>query len=84
MWIEIFLMVLLAGLSAVLCLTGIISWKRTGSLKIGLVAVALFIFMIKGIYMSYYGIAGGVSLEPAELLLMDVLVVGMLYFSVLK
>ena len=82
--LEIFLMVLLAGLSAVLALIGFISWKRSGSLKIGLVAIALLIFAVKGSYMAYNAVSSGVLMESTGLLLMDVLVVGLLYLSVLK
>ena len=84
MMTEVFLMVLLAGLSAVLSVAGLISWKRSGSLKIGLVATALLIFTLKGVYLSYMALSQSVLLESLPLLLMDVIAVGLLYLSVLK
>ena len=84
MMTEVFLMVLLAGLSAVLSLIGLISWKRTRSLKIGLVALALLFFTVKGLYMSFAAISSGEILENLPLLIIDVSAVGLLYLSVLK
>ncbi len=84
MMTEVFLMALLAGLSAVLSLIGFISWKRTGSLKIALVAGALLLFTIKGIYMSCIAISDGEIMESLPLLIIDVSAVGLLYLSILK
>jgi hypothetical protein len=82
--LEIFLGVLLACLSALLFITSMIAWKRTGSIKIGLVSMALLIFTIKGIYLSFTGIYYGWMSEDDLMLLLDLSVVVMIYLSVLK
>ncbi len=82
--IELFLGALLAGLSALLFLTSLLAWKRTGSLKIGLVAAALLMFTVKGLYVVSLGISGKNSPEDFFMLILDFSVIVLLYLSVLK
>ena len=81
---ELFLGALLAGLSALLFLTSVIAWKRTGSIKIGFVAMALMAFTVKGLYIVFAGISGAGSPENFPLLILDFSVIALLYLSVLK
>ncbi len=82
--IELFLGALLTGLSTVLFLTSLVAWKRTGSLKIGFVAMALFVFVIKGAYMVSSALSEGKIPEDFTMLLLDFSVIALIYLSVLK
>ena len=82
--LELFLGALLAGLGTLLFLTSLIAWKRTGSIKIGLISMALLVFTLKGIYLTYTGITSGWMAENTEMLLIDIAVIALIYFSVLK
>lgn len=81
---EIFLSVLLACLSGILFITSGIAWKRTGSIKIGLVSIALLIFTIKGVYLSFTTLNYGWMAESTTMLLLDISVIVLIYFSILK
>ncbi len=82
--IELFLGALLAGLSTVLFLTSLVAWKRTGSLKIGFVALALFVFMMKGMYVVFLALSEGKMPEDFTMLLLDFSAIALIYLSVLK
>ena len=82
--LEIFLAVMLAGMGTVLFVTSAIAWKRTGSMKIGLVSMALLIFTIKGTYLSFTAISYGWMAESTAMLVLDISVIALIYFSILK
>ncbi len=82
--LELFLGALLAGLATLLFLTSLVAWKRTGSIKIGLVSMALLVFSMKGLYLTYTGVAYGWMAESTLMLVMDISVIALIYFSVLK
>ncbi len=75
---------LLACLSGILFITSAIAWKRTGSMKIGLVSMALLIFTIKGIYLSFATLSCGWIPESTAMLVLDISVIALIYFSILK
>ena len=82
--LEIFLAVMLAGMGTVLFVTSAVAWKRTGSVKIGLVSMALLIFTIKGIYLSFATLSCGWIPESTAMLVLDISVIALIYFSILK
>jgi hypothetical protein len=82
--LELFLGALLACLGAILFLTSLIAWKRTGSMKIGLISLALLVFTLKGIYLTYTALSAGWMAENTAMLVLDISVIALIYFSVLK
>ncbi|GEM_PF-2739018 len=81
---ELFLGALLGGLATLLFLTSLIAWKRTGSIKIGLISMALLALAVKGAYLTYTGMFYGWMAESTYMLIMDIAVIVLIYLSVLK
>ena len=82
--VEAFLVVLLAGLSLLLFLVSLVSYRRVGSKKFLLVSLAFLLFFIKAlvliasILMDRWEEVG----MRAEFLLLDVIIVVMFYLSI--
>ena len=72
------------GLSVLLALTAIISWKRSRSLKIALVAAAMAFFALKALYLLWSALALGTMPEDTPGLGLDVVIISFLYLSILK
>ncbi len=86
MTIEAFLTILLAGLSFLLFVVSILSYKRVKSVKILFVSLAFLLFFIKALVLLVSVISNtwddfGMRWE---LLLLDVIVIVMLYLSIAR
>ncbi len=79
-----FLAALMLGLSVLLALTAGISWKRSRSLKIALVAAAMAFFTLKALYLLWSALVLGVIPEDTLGLTLDVVIISFLYLSILK
>ncbi|MFQ5885232.1 MAG: hypothetical protein ACE5IO_09055 [Thermoplasmata archaeon] len=84
MTIEAFLVILLAGLSALLFVVSLVSYRRVGSKRFFFVSLAFLLFFIKAlvliasILMNRWEEMG----MKAEFLLLDVIIVVMFYLSI--
>ena len=86
MTIEAFLTILLAGLSFLLFVVSILSYRRVKSVKILFVSIAFLLFFIKALVLMVSIISNtwddfGMRWE---LLLLDVIVIVMLYLSIAR
>ncbi len=86
MTIEAFLTILLAGLSFLLFVVSILSYRRVKSVKILFVSIAFLLFFIKALVLLVSVISNtwddfGMRWE---LLLLDVIVIVMLYLSIAR
>lgn len=50
--LAILVAVLLAGISALLCIVGVMTWRRIGAGKLAWVAVAFGLFAAQGVYLA--------------------------------
>ncbi len=86
MTIEAFLTILLAGLSFLLFVVSILSYRRVKSVKILFVSIAFLLFFIKALVLLVSVISN--TWEEFgmrwELLLLDVIVIVMLYLSIAR
>ena len=82
--LQLFLGALLAGIATLLFLISTVAWRRTKSMKIGLISLAFLIFSLKGIYLTYTGMLYGWMAENTLMLIMDMGAIALMYFSVLK
>jgi hypothetical protein len=76
----------LIGLSLILLLVSLISYKRTGSSRLLLVGSAFLVFMVKGILLLAFLLMQSMS-ESSELLVlvvMDLIIILFLYFAIAK
>jgi hypothetical protein len=84
--LSTFLIGCLVGLSLILLLVSLISYRRTGSSRLLLVASALLVFMIKGIMLLAFLFLQSIT-ESTELLIlvvMDLIIILFLYFAIAK
>lgn len=86
MTIEAFLTILLAGLSFLLFVVSILSYRRVKSVKILFVSIAFLLFFMKALVLLVSVISNtwddfGMRWE---LLLLDVIVIVMLYLSIAR
>jgi hypothetical protein len=76
----------LIGLSLILLLVSLISYRRTGSLRLLLVGCAFLVFMVKGVLLLAFLLLQSLS-ESAELLVivaMDLIIILFLYLAIAK
>ncbi len=86
MTIETFLTILLAGLSFLLFVVSMLSYRRMGNVKILIVSIAFLLFFIKALLLI-----GSLVTDTWdewgmrwELLLFDVIIIVMLYLSIAR
>lgn len=76
----------LVGLSLILLLVSLVSYRRTGNSRLLLVSGAFLVFMVKGVLMLAFLFLQSLS-ESTELLvlvLMDLVIILFLYFAIAK
>ncbi len=86
MTIEIFLTILLAGLSLLLLVVSVLAYRRVKSVKILFVSIAFLLFFLKALVLI-----GSILSDTWEdwgmrweLLLFDVIIIVMLYLSIAR
>jgi hypothetical protein len=86
MTIEAFLTILLAGLSFLLFVVSILSYRRVQNVKILFVSIAFLLFFIKALVLLVSVISSTWDEFGMrwELLLLDVIVIVMLYLSIAR
>jgi hypothetical protein len=86
MTIEAFLTILLAGLSFLLFVVSILSYRRVQNVKILFVSIAFLLFFIKALVLLVSVISNTWDEFGMrwELLLLDVIVIVMLYLSIAR
>ncbi len=86
MTVETFLSILLAGLSFVLFIVSVLSYRRVKSVKILFVSIAFLLFFVKALVLIGSLLANTWEEWGMrwELLLFDVIIIVMLYLSVAR
>jgi uncharacterized membrane protein YhaH (DUF805 family) len=86
MTIETFLTIVLAGLSFLLFVVSLLSYRRIKSVKILFIAIAFFLFFLKALVLLISVLINSWDDFGMrwELLLLDVIVIVMLYLSIAR
>ena len=76
----------LVGLSLILLLVSIVSYRRTGNSRLLLVGIAFLVFIVKGVMLLAFLFLGSLSesVELLALVAMDLVVILFLYFAIAK
>ena len=77
--IYLFLAIIMAGLAGLLLLVSSASWYRLRALKLGLVSIAFLVLFIKAVLLIFE-----IIIQDKLAVLIDVIVLVILYFSVVK
>ena len=77
--ITLFLIVIMMGLSGLLCFVSLASWYRLKLVKFGLVSFAFLIFFLKSLLLVFE-----IIIQDEKAVIVDTLVLVLFYFSVVK